>query len=120
MSGTDRSSNTLVVGVDGGNTKTLALVADLEGRVVGCGRSGNGDMYGAESPTAAMASLVEAAQKALADAGASKDSLAAGGYSIAGADFSEDYDLIASALTGYGKTVEVINDAVGALVAGAP
>ena len=43
-----------VLAVDGGNTKTLAAVADADGHVLGIGRASCGDIYGAESPDAAL------------------------------------------------------------------
>src|SRR6185312_1179927 len=39
-------SMSYVLGVDAGNTKTVALVARLDGTVVGAGRAGCGDIYG--------------------------------------------------------------------------
>jgi len=39
----------LVLGVDAGNTKTIALVARDNGEILGYGRSGCGDIYGATS-----------------------------------------------------------------------
>ena len=38
-----------VLGVDGGNTKTIALLALLDGTIVGSGRGGCGDIYAAGS-----------------------------------------------------------------------
>ena len=45
----------LVLGVDGGNTKTVALAARPDGAVVGFGRGGCSDIYGAPSFGAAVA-----------------------------------------------------------------
>ena len=58
----------LVLGIDGGNTKTVALVAHGDGTVVGAGRAGCADIYGADSPEAAIDAIVAAAQGALAEA----------------------------------------------------
>ena len=38
----------LVLGVDAGNSKTVALVAGPDGEVLGAGRGGPGDIYGAQ------------------------------------------------------------------------
>src|SRR5205807_1808836 len=38
-----------VLAVDGGNTKTIALVASLDGTILGAGRGGCGDIYAAEA-----------------------------------------------------------------------
>jgi len=37
--------NDCVLGVDGGKSKTVCLLADSEGRLVGWGRAGNSDKY---------------------------------------------------------------------------
>ena len=34
-----------ILGVDGGNTKTIAIVADLDGTILGTGREGCGDDF---------------------------------------------------------------------------
>ena len=47
----------LVLGVDGGNTKTLALIVRGDGAILGAGRAGCGDIYGAGSPTAAIVEI---------------------------------------------------------------
>jgi N-acetylglucosamine kinase-like BadF-type ATPase len=43
-----------LLGVDGGNTKTIALVARSDGAIVGAGRAGCSDVYGAASEEAAL------------------------------------------------------------------
>src|SRR5205807_10529707 len=40
-----------VLAVDGGNTKTIALVAALDGTILGAGRGGCADIYNAEAGT---------------------------------------------------------------------
>ena len=42
-------SGPLALAVDAGNSKTVALVVDGSGAVLGRGRGGRGDIYGAES-----------------------------------------------------------------------
>jgi N-acetylglucosamine kinase-like BadF-type ATPase len=39
-----------VLAVDGGNAKTVALVARKDGTILGTGRAGYADIYGVESP----------------------------------------------------------------------
>src|SRR2546425_153785 len=51
----------LVLGVDGGNTKTVALVADREGRLRGAGRPGDPNIYRTTSPQAPAAGIDAAA-----------------------------------------------------------
>ena len=44
----------VVLGVDGGNTKSVAVVVDEDGAVLGRGQSGCSDIYGAASLEEAM------------------------------------------------------------------
>jgi N-acetylglucosamine kinase-like BadF-type ATPase len=109
-----------VLGVDAGNTKTIALVARLDGTIVGVGRGGCGDIYaGGES---SIAEVEQAVRAALAAAGAQPADLAAGAFSMAGADWLEDFALIEGAMSGrgFGRKIVVVNDALGALRAGSP
>ncbi len=112
----------LVLGVDGGNTKTLALVARGDGMIIGTGRAGCGDIYGAPSPAAAIAEIERAVDAALTEAGIQPAELSAGAFSLAGADWPEDFRLFDEAMRarGYGQILLVVNDAIGALRAGSP
>ncbi len=111
-----------VLGVDGGNTKTIALVAGLDGVIVGAGRGGCGDIYGAASADAALAAVEHAVVEALSMAGVRRDALVAGVFSMAGADWPEDFDLLQAAMEqrGFGRRILVVNDAIGGLRAGSP
>jgi N-acetylglucosamine kinase-like BadF-type ATPase len=111
---------TLALAVDGGNTKTLALVTTLDGAVRGTGRSGIGDIY-ASSPEPALRELERAIRQAMDEAGAAPADLACAGFSIAGADWPEDYAFLEAEMRRrVGPTTElvVVNDAIGALRAG--
>lgn len=112
----------LVLGVDGGNTKTLALVAREDGAVIGTGRAGCGDIYGAGSPAAAIDEIERAVNAALKEAGIAPAALSAGAFSLAGADWPDDFRLLENAMRerGYGQRIVVANDAMGALRAGSP
>lgn len=105
------------LGVDGGGTKTLALVADPSGRVLGTGRAGSCDIY--SNPRAAD-EVERAVRAALAQAGLLPESLAHATYSLAGADWPEDFAFWQGELAarGLGRRIEVVNDAVGALCSG--
>lgn len=116
-----------VLGVDGGNTKTLALVAALDGRILGMGRGGCGDIYNAtptpaapDPASAAVANIEHAVMAALRMAGAAPADLLAGVFNMAGADWPEDYALLQAAMEarGFGQTIIVQNDALGVLHAG--
>ena len=112
----------VVLGVDGGNTKTLALIAREDGAILGTGRAGCGDIYGAGSPAAAIAEIERAVDAALKEAGITTGALSAGAFSLAGADWPEDFRLLEDAMRerGYGQRIVVVNDAMGALRAGSP
>ncbi len=111
----------LLLGVDGGNTKCVALLARRDGTIVGAGRAGCADIYGARSPEAALAEIDVAVAGALASAGASTDDVDAAAFSLAGADWPEDFDFLRAELSRRLPRVSqlaVVNDALGALRAG--
>ena len=110
-----------VLGVDAGNTKTIALVANTDGEILGYGRSGCGDIYGAMSEAAALAAISEAVNAALVHAGIAKAQLAFAVFSAAGADWPEDFEFLRAALAAKGiPNPAIYNDAIGALRAGSP
>jgi N-acetylglucosamine kinase-like BadF-type ATPase len=110
---------TFVLGVDGGNTKTVALVARPDGAVVGAGRGGCSDIYGAPSFDAAIGEI-EAAVRGALPPGASVEEVTTAVFSLAGADWDEDKDDLRAALAALVPRagVTVVNDAIGALRAG--
>jgi N-acetylglucosamine kinase-like BadF-type ATPase len=111
----------LLLGADGGNTKTIALVAGRDGTILGAGRSGNSDLYNAPSVDAALASIAAAAAQALSAGGASAADVDAACFSLAGADWSEDFELLRRELPariGLSSEPLIVNDAVGAIRAG--
>lgn len=113
---------THVLAVDGGNTKTIALVARLDGTIVGSGRAGFGDIYRGHTPELALGNIATAVGAAMAVAEITTSDLLSGAFSLAGADWPEDYELLQSELqrARYGRTITVVNDALGALRAGSP
>jgi len=102
-----------VVGVDGGTTKTIALVADDQGRVLGAGRGGNSNWLSpdVEKP---MRVVVATVQEALDQAGLSAGAIAVGTFGLAGADWPEDHERRAVVLerSGIAQRVIVKNDAL--------
>jgi len=116
------SKPSLLLGVDGGNTKTVALVATAEGEILGAGRAGRSDIYNTTDESVALAEVSFAVTAALKAAGATPADLAAGAFSMAGADWPEDVDLLRRAMTrfGFGQQILIVNDALGALRAGTP
>jgi N-acetylglucosamine kinase-like BadF-type ATPase len=108
-----------VLAVDGGNTKTIALVAYHDGTVVGAGRGGCGDIYGV-GPDAALVDVEHAVRAALGACGALPAELSSGVFSMAGADWPEDFALLECSMRNrcFGRAITVINGALGALRAG--
>jgi len=114
---------TLVLGVDGGNSKVIALIANPDGSVVGAARRfGSADIYAAPGPGAAV-TLVEAAiDEALAQVGIGRGEVGQAVFSMAGADWPEDHALLNRAFgaAGFGGPATIINDAIGALNGAVP
>ena len=111
----------LLLGVDGGNTKTVAVVVSDEGAILGSGRQGCGDIHNAMGPETAVQQIVGAATSALATAGADASDLAAAVFSLAGADWPEDFAYLRAELQRrleLPDEPEVVNDAVGGLRSG--
>src|SRR5256712_14092125 len=116
-----------VLGVDGGNSKTIALVAALDGTILGAGRGGCGDIYnaraggdGSDSAAAAIAHIEYAVVSALQAAQVKASDLVTGVFNMAGADWPEDFALLQGAMEAlaFGRTVIVQNEALGVLHAG--
>jgi N-acetylglucosamine kinase-like BadF-type ATPase len=111
----------LLLGVDGGNTKTHALVTDVAGTVLGTGHGGMADIHNAASPELALAEIVAACEAALGASAATAADLAAAGFSLAGADYPEDFELLSRGLRGrlgLEQDPVIVNDAAGALRSG--
>lgn len=112
----------MILGVDGGNTKSVALVAAADGRVVGAGRAGCGDIY-TSTPERALAELDRAVGAALLSAGGQPEDIVSAAFSLAGADWPEDFEFLRLELArrlGHSAPLVVVNDAIGALWAGTP
>lgn len=134
----------LLLGVDGGASKTVALIADEAGTVLGAGRTGSSDIHGATGPEAAVRRVAEAVRQALAqgglDLGRSRDEpvqvgressqtgqepaqVSVGVFCLCGADWPEDDDYYRAALSRELRLPAppiVLNDAFAALRAGTP
>jgi N-acetylglucosamine kinase-like BadF-type ATPase len=77
------------LGVDAGNSKTVAVVGDDRGNILGWGRSGLGDIYGAPTPDGAVDEVARAISRATASAGAAVR-FGAAAFRLAGVDWPED------------------------------
>ncbi len=108
-----------VVGVDGGTTKTIALVADGQGNVLGAARGGGSNWSGADVEIP-MRVVVATVREALQQAGLGGGDVALATLCLAGADWPEDHVRRHDYLLGAGiaRRVVVKNDAFGGLRAG--
>lgn len=115
----------LVLGIDAGNTKTIALIADASGTVLGWGRAGGSNIY--VSKPRALQAIDQAVQAARNRAGlpmseppVSRPYFASVTLSASGADWPEDFLLLENLLAerAWARRWQVVNDAVGALRAG--
>ena len=104
------------LGVDGGGSKTVAAVSDQTGRVLGRGTGPGSELY--RFGDVAFDRISSAAHEALAQAGVTVADLAFAGFSLAGADWPEDYVWAKHNLEecGFHRQV-IVNDAIGALCA---
>lgn len=106
----------LSVGVDGGKSKTVSLIADRSGAILGWGRSGSADKAAVPLDDA-IAAIVSAVDAAIDMAGASRGDLGVGCFGLAGADFPEDFAQLRDHIAGQNLAREVLirNDAQIAL-----
>lgn len=78
------------LGVDAGNSKTVALACLPSGQIVGAGRSGCGDIYGVADPADAVVAVFAAVDEALSRAGVDRAAVAGSAFRLAGVDWPED------------------------------
>ena len=108
------------LGVDVGGTKTHLLIADEQGCVIGFGQSGPGNPQGI-GYDGMYASLQQGLQQALQSSGLALADLAGAGFGIAGYDWPSARPAMLEVLHKLGIfcPLEIVNDAVPGLVAGA-
>lgn len=108
-----------VVGVDGGATKTHALVMDETGRRAGFGQGGPSN-YHINGLDSALGEIRRAAKTAISEAQIEQEDVVMGCYCLAGADLPEDFTLLTKALSEsrLSRGVVVKNDTMAALRAG--
>jgi N-acetylglucosamine kinase-like BadF-type ATPase len=80
----------LFLGLDAGNSKTVVLVADEQGRVLSRGRGGVGDVYGRGGAEAAVQAVTSTVRAAVEAAGAEVGALDGAALRLAGVDWPED------------------------------
>ncbi len=111
----------LLLGVDGGNTKTIAVLARHDGTIAGIGRGGCADIHNASSPDDGVGEIVRAVADVFAAAAAGPGDLDAATFSLAGADWPEDFSFLRDEIA---RRLElcsepsIVNDAIGAIRSG--
>ena len=107
----------IVLGVDGGGSKTFAVAVDERGCVLGFGRGGCGN-YEGSGLQAAMAEVAKACRSALKEARVER--AAVGCFGLAGADFPQDFEMLEQAVSALGlaDAVQIYNDTRVAFAAG--
>ena len=113
--------NRYFIGFDIGGTKTHALVADETGRCLGFGEAGPGN-HAEVGYTGFWAVIRAAAAQALAAAGVSHEQVAGAGFGVGGYDWPSEKEPTLEAIrsAGFKAPVEIVNDTLLGLLAGAP
>jgi N-acetylglucosamine kinase-like BadF-type ATPase len=108
------------LGVDVGGTKTHAMLATADCRVVGFGEAGPGNHEGV-GYSGLEAALAKAAGACLKEAGVSVEQVAGAGFGVGGYDWPSEREQTLAAIRTLGipGPVEAVNDTVLGLVAGA-
>ena len=108
------------LGIDVGSSKTHVLIADETGACIGFGKAWGGNYQGVGYDGLENV-LKESFEQAREMAGVSVDQITSAGFGIAGYDFPSDREphLQAIAALGLSCPMEVVNDGVNGLLAGA-
>ncbi len=111
----------LVAGVDVGNTKTIAVVCDLEGRALGMGRGGCGNWEQLGEKRSAEV-ITEVVGEALEVAGAGREDVKHVHIGMAGLDWPDDEPRMREAIgaEGWACGLTLENDSFLTVRAGAP
>ncbi len=116
-------TNDLVLGIDGGGTKTLAWLApmDTDADPVGVGHGGPGN-FQAVGPEAALGNLGTAVDAAFAAANVQPGPVAAAVVGLAGSDRDENRRILNdwAAERQLARNFRVVNDALPVIAAGSP
>lgn len=108
------------LGIDVGSSKTHALIVDETGQWVGFGKAGGGNHQGV-GYDGFFNVIEESFNGALQMSGVDKAQIAGAGFGVAGCDFPSDVKPHLEVISKLGLTcpVEVVNDGVNGLLAGA-
>lgn len=96
----------LILGVDGGKTKTVCVLADTERGVIGRGYAGSSDKY--DVPLEQALDAVEEAVRNAAHEASVSLPVAVGCFGLAGADWPEDFEQLEQGLRARGLAERVI------------
>jgi N-acetylglucosamine kinase-like BadF-type ATPase len=96
----------LLLGVDGGKSKTVCLVASADGEVLGAGRAGSSDKY--DVPLEQALDAVEQATRAAARQAGVDLPVQASCFGLAGADWPEDFEQLERGLRARGLAQRVV------------
>lgn len=108
-----------LLGIDVGNSKTHALIADLSGKVVGFSKKGCGS-YEVLGPDGYCKVLQDVTQSAVMDAEITPSDILAMGFGIAGYDWHSEKDIMEKGILSLGINAPFafVNDVVIGLIAG--
>lgn len=98
------------LGVDGGGSKTLAIIVDAEGNECGRGLAGSSNYTGVGRERA-VAHILQAVSQAK-DAAGDAIQIKSAWLGLAGVDRPEDHDLLMPSLQLLAESVQITNDAV--------
>ncbi len=108
------------IGFDVGGTKTHALIVNEQGEACGFGKAGSGN-HEVVGYDGFLIAVDEACNQALAQSKISKDQISGAGFGVGGYDWPSQYQDHMDAIhkLGLNAPVELVNDAIIGLVAGA-
>ncbi len=116
---TDNGNKRFLLGIDVGNTKTHALIADMSGNVMGFAESGCGS-YEVLGPDGYQEALKKITESVVLEAGIQKSNIAGMGFGLAGYDWPSEKPIMDAGIQALGiKTpYRFVNDVVIGLIAG--
>lgn len=108
------------LGIDVGSSKTHALIVNENGKCVGFGKAGGGNHQSAGYAGTERA-IRQSFEQARSASGVDSAQIAGAGFGVAGYDFPSDREahLLAISKLGLSCPVEVVNDGINGLLAGA-
>ncbi len=108
-----------LLGIDVGNSKTHALIADLSGIVIGFAESGCGS-YEVLGPEGYQNALLKSTEKVIHQVGIQKSDIAGMGFGLAGYDWPSEKPIMDAGIQALGikAPYRFVNDVVIGLIAG--